>query len=263
MFELKQMKLLIHREKREIVEGREQTVAKARQYFVTDTSKDVNTLYGRIDKKELEKPSGSIVKTDKNKEFVILEAGFVDIFKRFRKLPQTIPLKDIGLIIAETGINKSSTVVDGGSGSGALAAALANIAKKVTTYDVRKDHIKVAQGNIKRAGLKNVKIKEKSLYEGIDEKSIDLITLDLPEPWKVLKHAGDSLRIGGWLVSYSPSVPQVQDFVNAAESEKRFMHIKTVELIERLWEVRGRKVRPKSTGIGHSGFLTFARKIKP
>lgn len=255
------MKILIHREKRQVIDGKEQTVAKARQYYVTDLNKNVGTLYGEIDKKELSKPSGSMVKTDKGKEFILLEADFIDTFKKFRKLPQTIPLKDIGLIISETGMNKNSEIVDGGAGSGALAAALANIAKKVTTYDVRYDHLKIAKQNVESANLKNIEFKNKSLYDGIEEKDVDVITLDLPEPWKVLKHASESLRIGGWLVSYSPSVPQVQDFVNATEKETRLMHVKTVELIERLWEIRGRRVRPKSTGIGHSGFLTFLRKI--
>ncbi|MBI2142611.1 SAM-dependent methyltransferase, partial [Candidatus Woesearchaeota archaeon] len=32
--------------------------------------------------------------------------------------------------------------------------------------------------------------------------------------------------------------------------------------IERQWEVSERKVRPKSAAIGHSGFISFARKIK-
>ena len=257
------MKLLIHKEKREIVEGREFIVAKGKQYLITDTSKDVATLYGTISKEDLKKPSGSVVKTkDTNKEFVLLDAAFIDIYKRFRKLPQTIPLKDIGLIIGETGINKDSIVVDGGVGSGALAAALANVVKQVISYDVREDCIKTAQQNIAAVGLKNITIKQKSLYDGIEEENADLITLDLPEPWKVIPHAAKALKIGGFIVSYSPSVPQVQDFVTALHKNEQFLYMKTVELIERLWEVEGRRVRPKSTGIGHSGFLTFGRKVK-
>ncbi len=256
------MKLLIHKEKKEIVEGKERITSKGKQYFVKDPNKPIGTLYGTIDAKELAKKSGSIVKTDKGKEFTLLDADFIDVYKRLRKLPQTIPLKDIGLIIAETGINKDSKIVDGGAGSGVLAAALARIAKQVTSYEIREEHLKVAQENLKLLELKNIKIKNKSLYDGIEEKNTDLITLDLPEPWKVIKHAKKALKTGGWLVSYSPSVPQIQDFVNELEKNEEFFYVKTVEIIERLWEIHGRKVRPKSTGIGHSGFITFARKIK-
>ena len=42
---------------------------------------------------------------------------------------------------------------------------------------------------------------------------------------------------------------------------KDFAYIKTSEIIEREWDVDDRKVRPRSQAIGHSGFITFARKI--
>ena len=122
--------------------------------------------------------------------------------------------------------------------------------------------MKTAEENIQKLNLKNITVKNKSLYDGIDEKEVDLITLDLPEPWKVIQHAAKALKIGGFLVSYSPSVPQVQDFVNELHKNEQLLYMKTVELIERLWEIEGRRVRPKSTGIGHSGFITFARKVK-
>ncbi len=256
------MKVLIHKEKREVVDGREYIVAKGKQYFVTDLSKDVATMYGTVSKADLAKPNGSVVKADTGKEFVLLDASFIDIYKRLRKLPQTIPLKDIGFIIGETGINQESFIVDGGLGSGALAAALAHIAKHVTSYEIREDCIKTAENNIKMLGLKNITTKMKSLYDGIDEKNVDLITLDVPEPWKVIPHAAKALKTGGFLISYSPSVPQVQDFVNEVHKNEELLYLKTVELIERLWEIEGRRVRPKSTGIGHSGFISFARKIK-
>ena len=70
-----------------------------------------------------------------------------------------------------------------------------------------------------------------------------------------------ALKIGGFLVSYSPSVPQVMDFVNIISKNKEFLILKTIEVIERKWEVDERKVRPVSQSIGHSGFLTFVRRV--
>ncbi len=255
------MKLLIHKEKREVVDGREFVVAKAKTYFVTDLSKDVQTLYGTVSQKDLSKPSGSIIKTDMDKEFVILDASYIDIFKRLRKLPQTVPLKDIGIIIAETGLNKDSIVVDGGIGSGALTGALAHIAKHITAYEIRDDCIKTAEENLKALGITNITIKKKSLYEGIDEKDVDIVTIDVPEPWHVIKHAAKALKIGGFMVNYSPNTTQVQEFVNEVQKYDNLLHTKTIEIIERLWKVKGRIVHPKGTDIGHSGFITFVRKI--
>ena len=85
--------------------------------------------------------------------------------------------------------------------------------------------------------------------------------LDLPEPWEVIEHAAKALRVGGFLVNYSPSIIQTSDFVKVLGKENKFLCLKTVEILERKWEVDGRKVRPKSIEIGHSGFITFARKI--
>ena len=253
------MKVLIHREKREVVDGRELVVAKAKKYFITDLSKDVHTMYGVISKADLSK--SGVIKTDSGKEFVIMDASFIDVFKRLRKLPQTVPLKDIGVIIAETGLDKDSVVVDGGLGSGALAAALAHVAKHVTSYEIRDDCIKTAEANLKQLGISNITIKKKSLYDGIDEKDVDVITIDVPEPWRVVKHA-NSLKVGGWLVNYSPNTTQVQEFVNEVQKHDSLLHAKTIEIIERLWKIEGRIVHPKGTDIGHSGFITFVRKIK-
>lgn len=256
-------KLLICKEKKEFVKelNREVTTVKARQYFVGDESKQLHTTYGHISPEELQKPAGSKVFTHSKKEFLLVDACFIDLYKRLRKLPQTIPLKDIGFIVAETGINKDSFVVDAGAGSAALACFLARLCDKVVTYEIRQDFLKNIENNIVFLGLKNIVVKNKSIYEGIDEKNVDLVTLDLPEPWLALDAVSSALKVGGFLVNYSPSVPQVMDFVSAIEKNGSFLVIKTVELSERLWEVNGRRVRPKSISIGHSGFLTLVRKI--
>ena len=75
-----------------------------------------------------------------------------------------------------------------------------------------------------------------------------------PEYVKALKH-------GGFIVSYSPTMPQVIDFVNAVSKEKDLIHLKTLELIQREWELFERKVRPKTTQTVHTGFLSFIRRI--
>ena len=120
----------------------------------------------------------------------------------------------------------------------------------------------IVKQNIEFLGLKNIKIKNKNVYEEMEEKNMDVMILDLPEPWKAIESSLKALKPGGILVSYSPSVPQVADFVNAIRKYENFIYIKTVEITEREWEVEDRKVRPKSRGLGHSGFLSFVRKVK-
>jgi tRNA (adenine57-N1/adenine58-N1)-methyltransferase len=129
----------------------------------------------------------------------------------------------------------------------------------VVTYEIREDHHKIVKKNIEFMGMKNLTLKNKDVYEKIDEKNVDVINLDLPEPWDALDSCLISLKTGGYLVSYVPTIPQVMDFVKAIEG--KFHFIKTLEIIEREWDVFGRKVRPKTQQIGHSGFLTFCRKL--
>jgi tRNA (adenine57-N1/adenine58-N1)-methyltransferase len=256
-------KILIRKAKREYVKelDKEVTISKPRYYFVEDATKDYHTAEGIVTKKDLKKKDGSLVKTNTNKEFVVFSSSFTDEYRKIKRLPQIIPLKDIGLIIAETGIGKQSRVVDAGTGSGAVACLLGHLVKEVASYDIRKEHAQIAKQNVKNLGLKNVKIKNKNIYKDIDEKDADLLMLDLPEPWNAIRSAEKALKVGGFIVSYSPTIPQVMDFVNTISSNPKFIVLKTSEIIERNWDVYGRKVRPKSSGIGHSGFLTFVRRI--
>ncbi len=230
-------------------------------FYVREGEKDCHTQYG-VAKDVLKAKDGSKVVSNTGKEFFVFSPFYADIYKKIKRGAQIIPLKDIGLIVAETGIGKESVIVDAGAGSGALSCFLAHIAKEVVTYEIREDFMEIVKKNISFLGLKNIMIKHKNIYEGIDEKNVDVVTLDVPEPWKAIDSAADALKAGGFLVAYCPTIPQTADFVNAIHDNTRFTHIKTVEVIEREWEVAGRKVRPKSTSIGHSGILSFCRKLQ-
>lgn len=254
-------KLLIKKEKKEYIPDldREVTVSKFKQYYVQDVSKDFNTDYGVIKKKDLKKKGK--VKSDKKKEFVVVEAGFIDNYKRMSRLAQMPLLKDIGLIVAETGINKNSRIVDAGGGSGGISCFMAHLCKEVISYEIKKEHCAVIKKNKEFLGLKNLKIKNKDIVKGIDEKDVDLITLDMPSPWNALGQVEKALKQGGFLVVYSPTINQLADFVKVVHDKEGFIVHKNVELIAREWKIDKRSVRPKSQSSVHSGFLTIIRKI--
>lgn len=233
-----------------------------RKFYVKDTDSDMHTQFGFVSFKDMQKASdGDVLKTNTGKEMSIFTPSFIDVYEKIKRSAQIIPLKEIGLIISETGLSPNWKIVDSGSGSGALCCFLAHLVSegKVYTYDIREDHALLCQKNIELFDLKNITCKVHDVYTGFPQKDADLITLDLPEPWLAVGHAKDALKIGGFLVSYSPCVPQMADFVNSLP--KGVSHIKTIEIIEREWEISGRKVRPVTAAIGHSGFLTFARRI--
>lgn len=257
-------KILVKKSKKEFIEelDREITISKQKTYYVEDINKDFHTEYGSISIKDLKKKDGSKIFSSTKKEFYVFSPSFIDSYKRIERSAQIIPLKDIAFIIAETGIGKQSLVVDAGSGSCALACFLAHLVKHVVTYDIRDDFLEISIRNKQFLGLDNLTIKKQDVYKKIDEKNADLCTLDLPEPWMAIGSVDKALKVGGFLVVYNPSIMQIADFVNAIRKNENFLYLKTVEVIERNWEVEGRKVRPKTQPIGHSGFLVFARKVR-
>ena len=102
------------------------------------------------------------------------------------------------------------------------------------------------------------KVKKKDIYEGIEEKNLDVITLDLPEPWRVLPHTEKSLKAGGTLVAFLPHISQVERLIT--EARKKFVVVKTCEVIEREWIVDPPKLRPNHQGLMHTAFLVFLRR---
>ncbi|MFH1448186.1 MAG: rRNA adenine N-6-methyltransferase family protein [Candidatus Micrarchaeota archaeon] len=181
------------------------------------------------------------------------------LLKKLKRGPQVVLPKDIGAIIAFTGVGKTSRVVDAGAGSGWLAISLGNIAKSVVTYERRDDFAKLVEENIRRAGLKNVKVKRKDVFEGIGERNVDLVTLDLADSHAVVKSAYNALREGGFVVGYLPHAEQASEFARECRNVG-FGGIFTIECIVREMLVRDRGFRPENFGLWHTAYLLFARK---
>lgn len=227
-------------------------------FSIKDEKQDYHTEFGVVKAKDLKKEK---VKTNKGKEFFVFDATFVDKFRKIKRVAQIITLKDAGVIIAETGLNGESLVVEAGGGSGGLTVALANIAKKVISYEIRKDFSEVVKENVNDFGLNNVTVKNKDITQGIAEKKVDVIVLDLPEPEKAVDVSAKALKQGGFLVCYIPSVTQVIAVVEEIRKSEHFILQKVCETLQREWKIDGKIARPEFQMLGHTGFLVFARKV--
>ncbi len=227
---------------------------------LVDPDKDFHSKYGIIAKKELAKKAGSVLKAGKE-EFYLLEPAFLDLYKTLKRSAQIIGLKDIGIIISHTGIHRESVVMDAGTGSGAFACFVAAIAKQVISYDVDHERSELGQRNACGLGLTNVVFKKGDVYkpETVKEKNIDVFLLDVPEPWQALKTAEKVLKVGGFLVAYTPQIHQAQKAVVALP--KNMLHERTIEVMERDWLVDEMRLRPNSGDMMHTAFLTFVRKL--
>lgn len=230
-----------------------------KKYLVKDAKEDFHTSAGVIKSKDLQ--SGKeIVTSTTGKEFFLLEAQFPDLWESMQRGPQVMLPKDIGWILAKTGINASSKVVDAGGGSGSLCLSLANICKEITVYESNAEHQRILLKNIATFGFTNIKVRQEDIYKGIPEKEVDLITLDLPEPWKVTLHAEKALKSGGFIVVYAPQINQAKQFIDSAKGT-RIKVLETIELLERKWKIEGQIMRPEFEMLGHTGFLTLGRKM--
>jgi tRNA (adenine57-N1/adenine58-N1)-methyltransferase len=178
-------------------------------YIAEAGKKEMHTKDGVINLSALRKKKfGDVIKTHLGKEFRIIKPSLIDLLNRkMRRLPQIIMPKDIALILAYTGISPGSKVVDAGTGSAYLSIFLANYIRpgKIFTYEVDKKFAKSAKKNIEDSGFSNfITMKRKDITKGVSEKNVDLVTLDMKDAEKVVKHAYKALSPGGYIVVYSP-----------------------------------------------------------
>lgn len=238
---------------------------RGRKYLVKVERKKLQTDLGVVDLGEaIGKEPGERLKSHLGKEFSLLRPSIADYLQKLRRVPQIMLPKDAAMIVAHTGVGPGSFVVDAGVGSGSLAIFLGNLVRpngRVVSYEVREDFKKVAEANIQMTGLSEiVSVKLRDIYEGIDERNLDLVTLDLPQPERVLPHAEAALKPGGYLAVFSPCVEPVQRLYKELP-KYRFMHSRTMECLVREFEISERATRPSTRMIAHTGYLTFARRI--
>ncbi|MGD8545468.1 MAG: tRNA (adenine-N1)-methyltransferase [Candidatus Bathyarchaeota archaeon] len=206
---------------------------------------------------------GSKIPSSLGVEFIVLKPILRDfIMKSPRRTQITYP-KDAALIVMFSGIEPGSIVVEAGTGSAALTIALAHYVRpngRIFSYDNRKEFSKNAQKNLERSGITDfVTLKNQDITEGIDEKDVDAVILDLATPWLVTTHAHGALKPSGSLVSFSPTLDQVVKTVETLK-EHHFVEVETIECLLRRMQIERGRTRPQTLMRGHTGYITFARK---
>ena len=199
-----------------------------------------------------------------NKQFWLLPPSLKDKLQGIQRRAQIILPRDIGHILIGCAIEPGKKVFEAGIGSGSLTIALASAVAPsgtVISYDIREEFITHAMKNIRQAGLEQLIItKQQDVTKGIDETNLDAVILDIPTPWKVVEHAWSALKIGGQFCAFSPLISQVEETVHTLEKHP-FIEISSQENIHRELVVSTHGTRPSFDMLGHTGYLTFARKV--
>jgi tRNA (adenine57-N1/adenine58-N1)-methyltransferase len=231
-------------------------VGEGREFFVKAGPGTLGTDKGQLDLSTLVgKAGGDMLTTHNGSQFVIRVPRPTDFFTFGKRSGAPMLPKDIGLVIAYTGMNHNDDVLDAGTGSGIAAIYFGGVAKTVRTYEVRPDFSTLAMKNITEAKLPNVEAVSKDFLEA--EGSYDVVHLDLQIQPEYVIHAFSLLKPGGYLACYTPFLEQMAIVVDAATP--LFSEVHTHELIEREMTRSKRGTRP-STSVCHSGYITIARK---
>ncbi len=210
------------------------------------------------------KEYGEPIKSSLGIYFTTLKPALTDYIMKSSRNTQIIYPKDAALIVMFSGIGPGSRVVESGTGTGSLTTALAHYVGstgKVYTYELRSEFQKNAAKNLERSKLiDRVEMKSGDVTQGIEERDVDAVILDLAVPWLVVSHAYQALRPSGIIVSFSPTIDQVVKTTEALK-ENGFVFIETIECLMRAMQVERGKTRPQTLMTGHTGYITHARKI--
>lgn len=208
---------------------------------------------------------GDPIESSIGKVLYLLEPTTEDFIMKSARKTQIMYPKDIGLILIKAGIRSGARIIEMGSGSGGLAIALASAVApsgKVYSYDRNMNFQANARKNVERAGLLEfIEYKIGDITEGFAERDVDVVILDIPTPWEGIEHARCSLKGGGRFVGFSPTYNQVERTAEALR-EADFINIESVEILHRYILARAGKTRPFTDMVGHTGFITFARKVQ-
>jgi tRNA (adenine57-N1/adenine58-N1)-methyltransferase len=213
-------------------------------------------------------PEGTVAVTSRGARYLALRPTLAEYVLEMPRGAQIIYPKDLATIALFADVGPGHTVVEAGLGSGALTLVLLRLVGptgRVVSYETREEFARRAQRNIEARLGPGVPltVRPVDVYLGIEEREVDRVVLDLPEPWRLVDVAAAALRAGGVFCAYVPTVPQAQRVHEALAAHPAFALTETFETLLRPWNIAGLSVRPAHRMVAHTGFLTLARRVQP
>jgi tRNA (adenine57-N1/adenine58-N1)-methyltransferase len=210
-------------------------------------------------------PEGREIENSGGEPFLVLRPTYATLIPNLPRRAQVIYPKDVGTILLWGDIAPGVRVVEIGTGPGALTMALLRAvgpAGQVISYEIRPDFADMARANVAQyfGPAPHWTLKLADAREGIAERDVDRMVIDLAEPWTLLAEARAALRPGAVLLAYVPTVLQVKQFVDAARVVG-FGAVQISETLLRPWHVRGLSIRPEHRMVAHTGFVITSRRL--
>jgi tRNA (adenine57-N1/adenine58-N1)-methyltransferase len=210
---------------------------------------------------------GVVVRSATGMTFRAFRPRMADFVLKMPRGAQVIYPKDVGAIIVEVDVFPGARVLEAGTGSGSLTLALCRATGaegRVVSYDVREEFQTKAAANVEAFFGKVpdwLELRAGDVREVVGGgETFDRAVLDLPEPWGALDALSAVMTPGGIVGTYLPTTVQVQQLVLALGAAA-YEHLETFEVLRRSWHVTERSMRPDHRMVGHTGFLTVARRV--
>jgi len=204
---------------------------------------------------------GDVVETHLGNGFTVRRLRGPDLFNHLERTGAPMMPRDVGLVVGKTGVAAGDRVLDAGTGTGILSAYMGRLGADVVTYERDPEFAEVARQNMAVAGVDDaVEVRTGDVTDDLDELSgFDVLTLDTEDAPTVVERTPTLLQRGGSLAVYSPFVENTRAAAEAA-TEVGLEQVETLDTIQREMDFDDRGSRPSTAGVGHTGYLTFARR---
>jgi tRNA (adenine57-N1/adenine58-N1)-methyltransferase len=209
-------------------------------------------------------PWGTQVFSHNGSPFFLLQPALGDLLREMKRTTQILYPKDIGYVMVTMGIGPGMHVLEAGTGSGALTCAFAYLVGPqghVTTYEVRPEMQDLARSNVESLDQADRgTFKLGNVVAGFEERDVDALLLDLPNPYDYIEQVRASLKPCGYFGCIVPTVNQVSALLVALR-RNQFAFLDVCEILLRFYKPEPNRLRPADRMVAHTGFLVFGRPV--
>ena len=230
-----------------------------KQFFTNKGSLDHDALIGRDE--------GFTVDSSAGGRYLVFRPLLSEFVVSMPRGAAVVYPKDAAQIVGLADIFPGARVVEAGVGSGALTCSLLRAvgpAGLVSSYERRQDFADIAEQNVDQFfGARHPawKLTVGDLAEGVHDRAVDRVVLDMLTPWECVGPAAEVMVPGGVLCAYVATTPQLGNTVETLRAHDGFTEPQAWETMARDWHVEGLAIRPGHKGLGHTGFLVTARRM--
>ncbi|PIF04971.1 MAG: methyltransferase [Propionibacterium sp.] len=214
-------------------------------------------------------PEGTVVTSAGGMSFLALRPHLNEYVVKMPRKAAIVYPKDAGQILVWSDIFPGARVLEAGVGSGALTLFLLRAigpSGRLISYERRTEFAEAATENVTTflgSRPPNWELITADLAEATVSGPVDRVILDMLAPWDCIDTVADALVPGGVLTCYVATTTQMGRVMDTVRAHGGFTEPTASELISRPWHAEGLAIRPGHSATGHTGFLTFARRLAP